>query len=158
MLAGGYRGVLYVIKGDLDYLCKCLGLPDSKATNCCTWCPANLSNIPWWDFRPSALWAQQLYSALTVLAGACAIFQVPGVTLMSVAPDWMHNKHLGTDMYFYGSVLWLLVYVVLLDTPQQNLDALMIEVKQIYRENASQDDFSTSRSAALLHQWVSECH
>ena len=53
---------------------------------------------------------------------------------MSVAPDWMHNKHLGTDMYFYGSVLWLLVYVVLLDTPQQNLDALMIEVKRIYRE------------------------
>ena len=34
-LAGGYRAILYVIEGDLDYLAKDLGLPHYSAASCC---------------------------------------------------------------------------------------------------------------------------
>lgn len=133
-LAGGFRGILYVINGDLDYLDKALFLPSCNSANMCCWCPANLTNIPWWELKPGSTWMAQLYTALTVLAGVCAIFQVPGVSLMTVAPDWMHNKHLGTDMYFYGSVLWLLCYVLLEGTPEANMDIVLEDIKAEYRK------------------------
>jgi hypothetical protein len=131
-LAGGYRAIHYLLNGDLDYLAKSLKLPYCFGTEMCCWCPANLTNIPWWDLKPGAEWSKQLYTAFTVLAGVCAIFEVPGVSLMTVAPDWMHNKHLGTDQYFYGSVLWLLVYVILDDTPTNNLDGILDDIREEY--------------------------
>ena len=40
----------------------------------------------------------------------------------NVAPDWLHCKPLGTDMYFMGSVLLLLMYSIPPLSPDANLD------------------------------------
>ena len=43
---------------------------------------------------------------------ACILIStLPGLTGLSVAPDWMHAKHLGTDQYLYGSTLHILVFL-----------------------------------------------
>ena len=42
-----------------------------------------------------------------------AILDVDGLTHLAIGMDSMHNKHLGMDQYYAGSVLYLLVYVVL---------------------------------------------
>lgn len=151
----GYRGILYLLKGDLDYLSKTLGLPNCGSTNPCTWCPANLTNIPWWDLRPGCEWGKQLYTAGIELAGVCELFRVPGVTLMSVCPDWMHNKNLGTDMYFYGSVIWLLVYKIMGQSPEENLLSLENDLKKAYGDRGIPCRFQriTLSSLAQFNIW-----
>lgn len=42
-----------------------------------------------------------------------AILDVDGLTHLAIGMDSMHNKHLGVDQYYAGSVLYLLVYVIL---------------------------------------------
>ena len=34
------------------------------------------------------------------------------MTIMSFVPDWMRCKHLGADMYFDGSVLWIVAHMM----------------------------------------------
>ena len=70
------------------------------------WCPANLSDVPWWNLKPGAEWMSMLHTALTRLDGLCALFLIPGVTLMTVSPDHMHAKNQGVDAYFLGSIVW----------------------------------------------------
>lgn len=69
-----------------------------------------------------------LYTAHTRLTGLCALFLIPGVTLMSVSPDHMHAKNQGVDAYFLGSILWYLVYVIMEDTPEANCSVLSDEL------------------------------
>ena len=133
-LANGFRAILYVLKGDLDYLQKSLGLPAHNATEPCSWCPCNISSLPWWEMR---LWLQldrYLYTAANILPHMCALFRVPGVSLVTLAPDWQHDKNMGTDMYFYGTVLHMLCYRILGDTPARNLEKVTADIKEAYQE------------------------
>ena len=132
-LADGYRAVLYVLKGDLDYIYKSLGLPNSGATEPCAWCPCNLTTLPWWDMRLCLTLQNHLYTAATVLINMCVLFSLPGTSLMCISPDWTHDKNLGTDMYFYGSVMHILVYQVLTGTPASNLERITAQIKAAYK-------------------------
>ena len=49
--------------------------------------------------------------------------------------DLMHVKHLGTDQYFNGSVLWLLVYRILPGTAAENLQRVMLRAKDFWKRN-----------------------
>ena len=60
------------------------------------------------------------------------LFRVSGVTLHNVAPDLMHCKHLGTDQYYYGSVLKLLTHHIMTGTRAENLDAVWGELCAAY--------------------------
>ena len=63
------------------------------------------------------------------------LFKLPGVTATSYVVDLMHAKHMGTDKYYYGSVLFLLVYVMLPGTPELNLQTVWNECKLWYKNH-----------------------
>lgn len=50
----------------------------------------------------------------------------------SVAPDWMHSKHLGVDLRLLGSVIWLLIYKLSTDLHivEDRMQRLLCELKE----------------------------
>ena len=83
----------------------------------CIYCPANSTTMPWRDFRaPRALWMSQIWTHTAWSAAHAhrnALLKLEFVTVHCLYVDLMHAKYLGTDMYFLGSVLWLLCYDIL---------------------------------------------
>ena len=87
----------------------------NSGTPCC-FCPSSDRGMPWRDLRPTADWVSNCYSHTTFMEShplTHAIFTLEHITIASFIPDYMHCKHLGTDMNVAGAVLWLLVYEVL---------------------------------------------
>ena len=58
-------------------------------------------------------------------------------------------KNLGTDQYFYGSVLWLLVFQVLPSSPANNMALIQEEVKAEYQALGVQVRFQNLRLSNL---------
>ena len=119
-LANGFYTCLWIIRGDLDFYRKTLRLESYNARLPCIFCPCNSTPgdpMEWTEFRPGrrawleSSWTADLWRATH--PNAHALFSLPGVSVMTVAADWMHNKHLGTDQWFYGSVVQYLVYHVM---------------------------------------------
>ncbi len=58
-LAGGFCGVVWQLKGDLDYFCKVLGLRSYSTNQPCDLCPCDKDReVAWWpnNFGPTARW------------------------------------------------------------------------------------------------------
>ena len=112
-LCDGFYFVLWALIGDLDYLTKTYLLPNATSNKPCCWCPCNSDNVPWWDFRIKAKWVQKVWTREAWEVSGwkqCPIFNIPGVSLLSVYPDWMHIKTLGIDKVLLGSTLWVLIH------------------------------------------------
>ena len=62
------------------------------------------------------------------------MFTLPGVGITTLCPDGMHIKHLGTDQYDFGSVVKMLVYHVMLASPELNCSAFMAHLSVAYKE------------------------
>lgn len=119
-LADGYRGVLFVIRGDLDYYGNTLHLNHHGSKKPCSWCPANSEPgdpLNWAEFRRShRLWHTELWEHDEWIEAHPArhlLFQLSGTSVKHVYVDWMHTKHMGVDACLYSSVLWLLVFKLL---------------------------------------------
>ena len=62
------------------------------------------------------------------------IFRLAGVSPLTVCIDWMHTKYLGTDQYFLGGVLFMIVNILMPGgTPDANCAELWELVKAEYR-------------------------
>ena len=61
--------------------------------------------------------------------GLPAIFDIPGLTIDAVCPDWMHTKHLGADQYLFGSVLMMMCHQMIPRSPEANLAMIWAELK-----------------------------
>ena len=117
-LAGGYYAIVWAITGDQDYKRDCMGLPNINSTKPCVHCPADSklrchSEFAWYDFFPEANWVQGIYGEDGLQRGgwdSCVLFQIDGVTNLSVYPDWMHDKNLGTDKV--SSIIVKLCYIL----------------------------------------------
>lgn len=68
-----------------------------------------------------------------------ALFSIPGVSILNVAPDLMHCKHLGTDQHFYGSVVKLLVNDIMPGSKVENEEVLWQELSHQYKALKSQN-------------------
>ena len=113
-LAGGFYTTLWVIAADLDQIAKNLKLRHYAASQPCTWCNADTTGIPWSDFKPDALWMETVFSPsqfVATIAPANRLFSLPGVTVETLWPDYMHCKYLGVDQYFLGSVLVVITFL-----------------------------------------------
>lgn len=138
-LADGYFGVLWAILGDLDYFSDVLGLPRSNSRNPCCLCKCTAKGPKTYtNMREDAPWTTELWTAITWFAwpdrSMCPIFSLPGVSVLTVALDYMHCKYLGSDMYMYGSVLFVLVYFVMQsDDPLENLLSAWAFMKSVYK-------------------------
>ena len=141
-LAGGFFGVMYVLRGDLEWAWERLKLCNYRAVTegpCC-YCPCNGRDIPWTDFRlhPRAAWMTMLRTAEWWHENHDEIIELmtlPGVSHLTFYGDMMHTKHLGTDAYFFGSVLWMLSYLVLPGTATANIETVWQFIHQWYRDH-----------------------
>ena len=133
-LAEGYFGVVWVWRADLDFIWKHFLLPvrgyNSLAP--CFSCPATKKTMR--DVGPGAPWLPHVHKANRRVPHV--LFQVAelGLTILSVFADYMHCKHIGTDMYFLGGLLHFLCYDVLDgDSPSANMEYLWGLLKQEFR-------------------------
>ena len=143
-LANGFFGVLWALRGDLDYYSKVLDLTHYAAASCCIWCRANLdlhSPLCWSEFREAfCQWKNNEWSASNWLAGHpthCVIFDLDGVSIDTVFADWMHVKHLGTDMYVFGSVLFMLCFTILGGSPDANVEKVFERLQAYWQAHPS---------------------
>ena len=125
-LCGEYFMVLWGLKGDLEYFDNTLGLEGPGDANACVCCRANNRDAerPWTDHREGAAWEATEFTDATwrpTHPNPCELFNIIGVTVLSIIVDLMHTKHIGVDQYFHASVLALLCYHVMPGTPTQNL-------------------------------------
>ena len=125
--ADGHFGLLFCFQHDLDWGYKTYGLPNPNRIDGgpCPLCACNSSgHMNLIDFSMDAAWREPIWSRATFLARFpehCAVFDLPFISIALYCSDYMHNKHLGVNTYFHGSVLWLLSYCRLDGTPTANL-------------------------------------
>lgn len=157
-IAGGFKGVLVQLGGDLDYLAKYLGLPRSSLhSNPCGMCKCTFHGVlSWMDNRECAAWIRSL---LTVsnwkehLKSDCILFQLAGLNALSIAFDWMHNAYLGWLQYFYGSVLFFLVYHILPHDPLTNLiDTVAPFIKEYQKSNGVLEKYRPELSKLTMFE------
>ena len=147
-LAAGFRGVLFNVTGDLDYLCSVLQLPRwSKHENPCTLCLCKGGNQPgsWLDFRFEADWQGHMLSAKAWLQwdkkSQNPIFTAKGLTGISVGYDYMHCKYLGTDLVQYGAIMFLLTHEIMPKDKHENLKDLWSHLKAAQKSRSEKHPF-----------------
>ena len=140
-LAGGYRACLFQFCGDLDYYSKWLGIPmHSNHRKPCSQCKCTFAGAStWMDNRINSPWqGMQLTTAnwKQHWNTRCALFQLPGVSALSISMDLMHNMFLGWLQYAYGSVMYLLTHECLPGSPLDNLKTVASFIKEIQKGDA----------------------
>ena len=141
-LAGGYFGVLWVLRGDLDHMSKAWGLVStSRTTAPCSCCRADDQDDgrPWTDARlDRAAWVGTIWDNASWSAAhpdRSHIFKVlPGLGIMSFIPDVMHCLHLGCYQRIFGSTIKLLTHYILPGSAESNCDLVWQEIKQFYKD------------------------
>ena len=148
-LAGGYFAVIWLLKGDLDYFAKSLSLKHFNADSMCDFCECDRTGpVDLWptNFLPGALWKRRLVSCSQWRArnpemhAIFAAFEF--LSNANIAPDELHIIHLGTSMYMLGSVLWLLVYTKLKESPESNLRRVFAMIQGFYKEHGTSCQYS----------------
>lgn len=114
-LADGFFGIIWVLRGDLDWAYKVWKFPHYGSERPCGWCPCSIRDnaLPWTDLRPDADWVSQVHTTAAFEArfpGRSRLLHSPGISVQACWMDYMHVKHLGVDQYFLGSVLWLMCF------------------------------------------------
>ena len=139
LLAGGYSGVLFTLRSDLDFLSNHFHLNHTSSNHPCILCQADrdMNSAPWTDVRESATWRRTLWSPADWAAAnpTChPLLRMPGAGLDLISPDLMHVKHLGTDQFLLGSALTWLIKYYLKGTISQNLEAVWDYIQSWYKE------------------------
>ena len=146
-LAGGYYAVVWTIRSDLEALASSFQLNHPTSGSPCCLCRADSTNAtPWTDFRRGGPWESTLWTNAAwgaVHLDCHPIFRLPGVGILAVYPDLMHVKHLGTDSYFYGSVLFFLICVHMAGTREENLVVVWSRVRTQYANNNTPHRFGS---------------
>ena len=104
----------------------------------CTWCDANTTNL----IRPYAAWVGTIYTADQFRAAFAhnwhRLYDLPGVSILTLWPDYMHCKFMGSDAYLYGSILALATWMVdhpALPSYQDRLGRVWTSVKEYWQSN-----------------------
>ena len=66
---------------------------------------------------------------------ACALFDIPGISVNTIKADIMHVKHLGVDCWFLGSLFSYLCQYKLPGTEDENMKAVWLEIKNCYKDS-----------------------
>ena len=140
LLAGGFCGVLFVLRSDLDFLANHFHLNHSSSNRPCALCQADreMQSRPWTDCRETARWRETIWSAADWAAAnpTChPLLRMPGAGLDLVCPDLMHLKHLGTDQFLLGSALTWIIKHYLKGTIAENLSAVWEFVQSWYKDS-----------------------
>ena len=157
-LAGGLFAVVWVVKGDMDWVANTLGLEGSSSVCICPWCKANTIEddtdqwavefnvpcAPWNDLGAEAVWRSTLWTSIPAWLQEHGgrhrvhpLFLLPGVSIFSLMADVLHVFDLGVTHHVLGSVLWTLCfvskYIPTAATPAGRLAYLWGRIIQHYR-------------------------
>jgi hypothetical protein len=154
-LAGGYYATLWAVMGDLDYLAKTLKLPRSTSSNPCSLCRCTLhGENSWKQNHDTAPWKNTLWKPLEWVAwegrSKVGLWSIPGVSAVTVALDWMHNKYLGIDQYLYGSILYILCFMILPLSPVANLQTCWNHIKSYYNTHLVKNRFQSITKLSMF--------
>lgn len=128
--SGGFFGVPVFSTGDLEYFNEYQGCPRWNANFPCSFCNIPKEALIDWkrvpDMNPDPwnLPRQHPSSLFRTL-----------MSPLSIAPDWMHSKHLGIDQRFLASVIWMILHM----EPQQTtlderLDLLLHDMRDAWSQ------------------------
>ena len=146
-LAGGFRGILFCLTGDLDYFNAFFKAPNWNSASPCIHCPATTSGPNTWsDFLPTAMWRGQVYTkaiwnAMDTNLHKLSLLTLPGCSCWTVSYDWMHCKYLGFDQYSHGSTFAVLVHMVMPSSPEENLKTAWEFLKSYFKTNKTPTPF-----------------
>lgn len=139
-LAGGFAGALVSVQGDLEYFASALNLPRwNVLAGGCPVCKCKRDGeCSWmffqnWEHTAAMEWKPHEWLSWEGKS-SCALFQIPSVTGCCVMLDWMHCKYLGSDMWCYGAIFWLLCHTMLVADPLANLLQVWTEMKSFYKQ------------------------
>ena len=141
-LAGGYCGVLWIMRCDLEHAHKAYALPfHGRPSNPCALCSANDSDRPWTDARPEgALWTHTIWTNEQWHDKYDTIhkfFKLPGMGVLAFIPDIMHTLHLGCYCWIFGSILKFCTHHIMPGSCQANLEALWLKIDEYYKVHRS---------------------
>jgi len=138
-LAGGYFALIWLIKSDLDYVGNYLHLRHYGSTEPCDHCPCTTTGPPsaWpTNFGPDSSWIANLFTPEQWRALYPTVphwlFFFEFLSNLNVEPDELHVIHLGTSMWFLGSVLWMLVFRVLDGRAEDNMKIVWSRLSEAY--------------------------
>ena len=141
--------VPFAIKGDWDHVAKAFGLQHYSGNQPCDHCRCNKAGPQsLWpnNFLPDAGWKQQMITPEQWRAANPNphwLFQAfPYLSNANVEPDELHVVFLGTSMHLLGSVLWLLVYRLLPNSPADNMNRIWSDIAELYRERRTPAQYS----------------
>ena len=125
-----FFGMVVVIRGDLDWKFKTLGLRNyNRNDEPCNDCKCDTGRFNWLDFRRNAAHRDTIWTAQAWRAAhpnpRCCLFLLPFISILTQQQDFMHVAHLGVYQYMYGSILWLLAFKLLHGSPTENMKVVM---------------------------------
>ena len=133
-LADGWYACVYMIRGDLEWLWKYFDFPKHHSRNPCGYCAASKCAGPlsWKNLVPDAASFATSYLEVPPWCTNPLLQDLP-VSFQALWPDYMHCKHLGSDQYFYGSVMVLMIVTFLEGALDTRLEALLEKIKEYHR-------------------------
>ena len=105
------KGIVWAITGDLEWFASEFGFPYSASNLLCAWCLADQKKEgtvrPFTDCRKDAKWRSSILTPkeLAKRYGGHPLFQVPGVSTLTIKLDVLHVLDLGVAAYLHGSAL-----------------------------------------------------
>ena len=88
------------------------------------------------NFGASSSWIKNLYTAAQWRAVYPDVphwlFKFSYLTNLNIEPDELHVLHLGTSMWFVGSLLWLIVFQLLPGTHLENVQDVWSRIVRAY--------------------------
>ena len=148
-LADGWCAAIYLMKSDLDFLAKSLGLRHYSANEFCDLCPCNVAGEPGlWpsNFGPDSRWIHALFSVEEWRALYPNVphwlFLLVHVSQHNVEPDELHIIWMGTAAWCNGSVLWMLVFRVMPKSAVENMQDLWAQITQCYSEFGTSSQYT----------------
>ena len=144
-LADHLCGVLWAIKGDLEFFALSLNLRHFNAFHMCPLCPADRGEdrtLQYNNFDRDARWKEMLcsvdqFKATFTEKPMHPLFYLAGVNNHCIEPDELHLLHLGTNMYFLGNILHLFWYNAIQEegAPSTNMTTLWGMISVFYSNN-----------------------
>ena len=100
---------------DDEYLANYLRLPHWNNPRPCIFCPCNITDNPWTDFRPTARWQQELKTLAQFEANPpphplWQAWGTIGLTTFHICIDELHNGALGILKHSLASTIWVFVH------------------------------------------------
>ena len=148
LLAEGRCGVIWGIKGDLEYMWKDMYLKHYRRDDFCECCLSSIgTGVPpgmhSYNFAEDAAWRSTLHSNASWRATKTPdslhrLFrEFDFLSSCNLEVDELHTLHLGVVGYTLGSVLWLLVYRILPRGPHENCQYVWSSMCEEYRRLGS---------------------